>query len=197
MAAPKMSRSDRMVTPTFRASYANFFTPRAQQEGKEAKYSVLMLFPKTEDITHLKAAAKAVLLAQFGANAAEQVKAGRIKWPFRDGDTDYTGDAPSPEKKGHIFVNCSAKTKPQIVGPSRLPITDPEEIGSGDYCRASITFFAYEQSGNRGVGVGLGNVQLVRRGERLAGGPAAVDEFSALEALPEGESVAAGDFGDL
>ncbi len=64
----------------------------------------------------------------------------------------------------------------------RIPITDPLELYSGCYVRASINFFAFNTNGNKGVAAGLGNIQKWAEGEPLNGRVRAEDEFEALDA---------------
>ena len=46
---------------------------------------------------------------------------------------------------------------------------------SGCYGRASINFYPYSVNGNKGVGVGLNNVQKLTDGERLGGSRATAE----------------------
>lgn len=62
------------------------------------------------------------------------------------------------------------KNPPQIVDAHVAPILDRGEIYSGCYARVSINFYAFNTYGNRGVVVGLGNIQKIRDGEPLSGG---------------------------
>ncbi|MEG1575014.1 MAG: DUF2815 family protein [Bacteroidales bacterium] len=62
-----------------------------------------------------------------------------------------------------------------------LSITDPPELYSGCYARASINFYPFNTNGNRGVAAGLGNVQKWADGEPLNGRVRAEDEFGALD----------------
>ena len=78
-------------------------------------------------------------------------------------------------------MNSSSNNKPgggrcEAGGPP-VPIFDPDEFFSGCYGRADINFFPYNQAGNRGVGVGLNNLMLVKEGERLDGRQKAEDAF--------------------
>ena len=79
-----------------------------------------------------------------------------------------------------MFVNATSKDAPQIVDRKVQPILDPMECGSGDYCNVSVNFYAFNANGNRGVAAGLGNVQLVRNGERLAGKASAASDFAEM-----------------
>ncbi|WP_420376547.1 ssDNA-binding protein, partial [Pollutimonas sp. H1-120] len=48
------------------------------------------------------------------------------------------------------------------------------------YGRATVTFYAFNTNGNKGVACGLGNLQLIRDGEPLGGRASAADEFTAF-----------------
>ena len=63
------------------------------------------------------------------------------------------------------------------------------ECGSGDYCNVSVNFYAYNANGNRGVAAGLGNIQKVKDGERLAGKASASADFTEVEGDDDGESI--------
>ena len=55
---------------------------------------------------------------------------------------------------------------------------DKEEFYSGCYGRASINFYAFNVSGNKGIAAGLNNLQKLEDGERLSGGSSAEEDFS-------------------
>jgi hypothetical protein len=194
----KMPSSERVITGEGRASYAFVFTPSKNQRDED-KYRLVLLLPKanTEEIKRLKAIALQVGIEAFGPTFAELVKAGRIRWPFRDGDLEKPGD---PNYSGHVFLgaNQSADKKPQVLAPDgKTLLESPEQFGSGDYCRISGRFFAYENSGNKGVSFSLGNVQLTRKGERLDNRVEARTEFDAIpgaESFTPGGTTAADDF---
>ena len=63
-------------------------------------------------------------------------------------------------------------------------ITDHAEVYSGCKVRATLSVFAYEKAGNRGVSFGLNNVQKLDDGERLDGRLKAEDDFGAIEDKP-------------
>lgn len=170
--------STKIVTGKTRLSYVNLLVPRAQEEGKEPKYSVCILIPKSD--TKTVAAINAAIAAAKEAGKASwggKVPPG-LKTPLRDGDTERDG----PEYAGHWFINASSKRKPQIVDNNVQPILEAGEIYSGMYARVSINFYAYNTAGNRGVAAGLNNVQKVADGAPLGSAAArAEDEFSAVE----------------
>ena len=85
------------------------------------------------------------------------------------------------ECKGHWVLTASTKQKPQVVGIDNINAElAPQDIYSGMYGRVTLRFFGYSQSGNRGVGCGLGNVLKTREGEPLSGGASAAADFAGI-----------------
>jgi hypothetical protein len=68
-----------------------------------------------------------------------------------------------------------------LVDKNRQPIIDQEELYSGCYGHASITFFAFNTSGNKGVACGLNHLMKVKDGESLGGRSTAENDFADLE----------------
>ncbi len=167
-------------TPEFRAAFAYVFKPRAAMDPTQpAKYSIVMLFPKSADLSALKKAAEAAVFAKWGDKIPKN-----LKNPFRDGaeKEDLDGYA------GHIFITASSKMRPGVVDGQLNPIS--EESGafySGCYCKATINAFAYDVNGNRGVSFGLNNIQKTRDGEPFSGRRKAEDEFESIESDSQAE----------
>ena len=61
------------------------------------------------------------------------------------------------------------------------PVIDPSELYSGIVGRASISFYAYNSNGNRGIACGLNNLQKLADGTPLGGRSRAEDDFAGLE----------------
>ena len=79
------------------------------------------------------------------------------------------------------MFTASSKQRPNVVDLNLQPILNATEIYSGMYANVGVTFFAYNAPQNKGIGVGLENVQKVADGEPLGGGRAAVeDDFQAV-----------------
>ena len=97
--------------------------------------------------------------------------------PLRDGDTERDDEAYADS----YFVNANSQTPPQIVDQNVNPIMDRSEIYSGVYARVSISFYAFNSNGNKGVACGLGNIQKVRDGQPLGNRSSAEDDFTAIE----------------
>lgn len=163
----------RCMTPIFRASYANVFEPRAAGEDGEARFSISMIFPKDTDLSEMKACAKEAIKAKWGDKPPKN-----LHLPFRDGDEDREDD---PAYENSIFVNASSKNKPGLVDAKVKPILDEDEFYSGCYARATVNFFAFDKNGNRGVGVGLNNIQKIKDGDRLDSRKSAEADFEGME----------------
>lgn len=176
MSATKTPVPTKVVTGKVRLSYVNVFEPRAQEAGKEPKYSVCVLIPKSDTATVAKIKAAVEAAKQAGAPMwGGKVPAG-LKMPLRDGDTERD----SAEYKGHWFINASSKQRPNVVDAAVNPVLDQSEVYSGCYGRVSLNFYPFNQQGNRGVGAGLQNVQKIAEGEPLSGRSRAEDDFSAV-----------------
>lgn len=161
-----------------RFSYAHIFEPDSIN-GSEPKYSVSCIIDKndTETIAKIK---KAVETAKEEGKGKWGGKIpANLKLPLRDGDIDRPDDE---AYAGSYFLNANSRQAPQVVDNRVQPILDQSEVYSGCYGRVSVTFYAYNSNGNKGVAAGLGNVQKLRDGEPLGSRVNATDEFDAVEA---------------
>lgn len=166
--------STKVITGLVRFSYVNIFRSRAFREGQDAKYSICLLIPKTDKVTLGKiqqamdeAIAQGVS-AKWGGKTPKN-----LHLPLRDGDDERADEA--PEYEGMMFLNANSNQKPGIIDKDRNEILDPDEVYSGSWGRASINFFPYDSNGNRGVGVGLNNIQKIKDGERLGAARASAE----------------------
>lgn len=164
----------KVITGKVRFSYANVFEPKKDDEGNE-KYSVSILIDKSDKKT-LNAIERAVENAKkAGASKFGGKIPGNLKLPLRDGDTDREDDE---VYAGKMFVNANAKTKPGLVDKKGRPIIDSTEFYSGCYGYASISFYAFNSKGNKGIACGLNNIMKTEDGEPLGGRSKAEDDFA-------------------
>ena len=171
----RRSMATKVVTNKVRFSYVNIFRSRAFRDGQDAKYSICLLIPK-EDKAGIAKIKKAIEEAkQDGISSKWGGKTPKnLHLPLRDGDEERADEA--PEYEGMYFLNANSNTKPGIVDKDLNEILDPDEVYSGCWGRASINFFPYDSNGNRGVGVGLNNIQKLKDGERLGGSRASAED---------------------
>lgn len=168
----------KVVTGLVRLSYVQIFSKRSFTEGTDAKYSLCVLVPKkdTKTLKKIQAAVKAA--AEEGISTKfNGKKPSNMHMPLRDGDEERADEA--PEYKGMYFFNCKSDRKPGIVDKDRNEILDPDEVYSGCWGRVSVNFYPYSVNGNKGVAVGLNNVQKLKDDQRLGGAAAsAEDDFN-------------------
>jgi hypothetical protein len=178
------------VTPPGILSYPALFTPRAPMPGStqtDPRFQAsLILSPetfKTPSFRELVALIESAAREKFGAKIAMNA----LRLPLRKCAEKESMAAVDPNG---AFFACWSKTRPQVIGPDFAPIADPAAVWAGQTVRLSVQPFAYEQSGNRGVSLGLRNVQILRTdGPRLDGRASAEADFENVP-LPEGFAAA-------
>lgn len=178
----KLKNETTVVTGKVRLSYANIFEPKSIN-GSDPKYSVSILIDKddkdtinaiNEALENVKTRDKSKL-----ANKAGKIPA-NLKLPLRDGDEDRPDDE---AYENCFFINANSKNAPAVVGTERDKATGKaiqlyeDDVYSGCYARVSVNFYGFNTNGNIGIACGLGNIQKIADGERLAGGSSAEDDF--------------------
>ena len=179
----KINNPMKVITgPDTRWSYANVWEPKSINGGTP-KYSVSLIIPKsdTKTIAKIEAAIEAAYKegeAKLKGNGKSVPALSVIKTPLRDGDMERPDD---PAYANAYFVNANATSAPGIVDADRNPILTRFEVYSGVYGRASISFYAFNSSGNKGIACGLNNLQKIRDGEPLGGKASAESDFASDE----------------
>lgn len=178
--------STKVKTGKVRFGYVNAFTPRAQGDEKDEKYSVMIIIDKKDKVTlsALKDAVEAAKEVGKEKSWGGKIPA-KLTLPLRDGDEEKPD---SPELAGKYFLNAKSKNKPgvvKIVNGSVTPIEDPAEFYSGCFGKAVFNLYPYSFNGNRGVGVGLNNLLFLEHGEPLAGGASAQEDFADEEGVED------------
>ncbi len=176
----KVNNPMKVITgPDTRWSYANVWEPKSINGGTP-KYSVSLIIPKsdTKTVAKLKAAIEAAYHegeSKLKGNGKTVPPLAALKTPLRDGDTERPDD---DAYANAYFINANATTAPGIVDADRNPILTRSEVYSGVYGRASISFYAFNSNGNKGIACGLNNLQKVRDGEPLGGKASAESDFA-------------------
>lgn len=165
-----------------RWSYANVWEPKSINNG-EPKYSVSLIIPKSDvkTVQKVKAAINAAYKegeAKLKGNGKSVPLLASIKTPLRDGDTERPDDEAYANA---YFINANSATAPGVVDASCNPILERSEVYSGVYGRASISFYAFNSNGNKGIACGLNNLQKLRDGESLGGKGSAEADFATEE----------------
>jgi hypothetical protein len=162
-----------------RWSYTSVWEPKSINGGAP-KYSVSLIIPKSDKATvqKVKAAIEAAYKegeAKLKGNGKSAPPLASLKTPLRDGDIDRPDD---PAYENAFFINANSATAPGIVDAQCNPVLNRSDVYSGVYGRASITFYAFNSNGNRGIACGLNNLQVMRDGEPLGGRASAESDFA-------------------
>jgi hypothetical protein len=165
----------KVTTPKFRVSFPTVFEARENPLNGKMEYSIVMLFDKDSvDLSQLKKAAHDVALEKFG----DKLPTLKLRSPFRDGDEEKPE---RPEFKNQIFMTVKSTQRPGVVDEAVQPILDQSQFYAGCYARATISAFAYDRMGNKGVSFGLINLQKMNDGEPLTNRISAEDDFAPIK----------------
>jgi hypothetical protein len=176
-----------VLTGKVRLSYVHLFTPYANQQGGEPKYSTTILVPKTDIGVKQRIDAAINAAIQEGVSTKwNGVRPPVLAIPIYDGDGVRPSDGMpfGEECKGHFVFTASSKLAPEIVDLSMQRILNQTEIYSGIYARVSVRFFPYASNGKKGIGCGLGPVQKIQDGEPLGSRVSAAVAFGSAPAQP-------------
>ena len=173
-----MQNKTKVVTGEVRLSYANVWEPKSINGGKE-RYSISVIIPKSDQktIEKIEKVVDAAIEEGIGKFGGKKPNKNAIKLPMRDGDIEKEDEAYADA----YFLNANSQTPPQIVDRNVEPILDRSEVYSGVYARVSLNFYAYNVNGNKGIAVGLGNIQKLRDGQPLGNRSNAADDFDAMD----------------
>ena len=168
--------------PDTRWSYVNVWEPKSINGGAP-KYSVSLIIPKsdTKTVAKIKAAIEAAYNegeAKLRGNSKSAPPLAAIKTPLRDGDIERPDD---PAYTNAYFINANATSAPGIVDANCNPVLTRSEVYSGVYGRASISLYAFNSNGNKGIACSLNNLQKLRDGEPLGGKASAESDFATAE----------------
>lgn len=182
----------KVMTPKFRVSYPSVFKPKKNDLNGQDEFSLVALFEKGADLSQLQKACDAAAEEKWGKDKKKWPA--NMRKPFRNqGEKKKVDEAtgkeylPEPLVDGAVYMNLKSRQRPQIVDQQVQPIIDETEFYPGCWARATINFYPYDQKGNKGVGVGLLNLQKVADGESLSSRSKAEDDFApvAVESTDE------------
>lgn len=187
-----------LMTPEAMLGFHDLFTAKAIEVGKDPTFNCTLLFSpevqQTPEFAAMKAAAAKAAQTKFATQiAADPAFANSLRNPFRkcEEKPKYYADL----GPGWLYINCSTKQRPGVIkieGSGWAPIVDENHVYSGCFVKVTVSPYAYDQMGNRGVSFGLGNVLKVRDGERRGGRPSAADDFAGyIKANPAAASAPA------
>lgn len=189
-----------ILTPVFRVSYPNVMKPKMNDLSKKMEYSLEALFPLDADLSALKLAAKAAIVEKWGEDQAKWPKGLRNpikKQGDRVKEVDGKSILPEPYVDGAFYLSLKSTQKPGLVNEMVEDIIDSSEFYAGCFARATVSVYAYDQAGNRGVGFGLMNIQKVKDGDPLGSRTRAQDDFAPVTASASAKGKNPQSAGDL
>ena len=166
-----------LVTPYGTLSFPNLFEARAvPNTNQEPQFSTILVF---DEQAQKKPEYKALLDAI--STVADE------KWPRKSDQKNLRMPIRKTDEKdslsnfpaGSTFINIKSKNAPGIVDRNRNEILTKAEVWAGQLARAFVRPYAYDVSGNKGVALGLENVQIVKSDmPRIDGRKSAAESFT-------------------
>ena len=175
-----------ILSENTRWSYVSIWEPKSIN-GEEPKFSITLIIKKgSPDMEVIGNTIKEVYRNNSSILTGTDgtlPPLNTLKTPVRDGDVDKADD---PDFAGCYYINAYSKFKPGIVDEDLNTITDRNQVYSGCYGRASISFYAYNNGESCGIGCSLNHLQKVRDGEKMGSTAvsSAAEEFKAFAKTP-------------
>ena len=188
-----------VLTPEFRVSYANVFKAQKNTLNDKLEYSVVAIFPVGTDLSALKRLAAEMLTEKWGADQAKwpanmrnPFRKCRERWKMVEGKEVKPDGYEDGEAVFITLKQDAERGRPQVVDQNVQDIIEPRDFYSGCWARASVSAYAYDQKGNRGVGFGLRNLQKVKDDKPFGTtNTRAADDFKPIAGAPAGAGAAA------
>lgn len=162
------------LTPTGTLSFVNIHEPRPVVEGGTPRYSVNLIFDeaaqRTPEFAKLQEAISQCINDKWGKKVPAN-----LRMPLRDGaekEGTYAG-----YRKGTVFINPWSKEKPGVVDRQKNDVIDLRSLYAGMLGRANVRPFAYDTGSNKGVGLLIDSLQIVKDGPRIDGKASAASSF--------------------
>jgi len=176
-----------IMTPVGYLYFPNLFEARGNKQvpTQAARFGAMLLLDKTgtgsQQYQTLRQGVFDALVAKFGAaKANDKAFLAQCRLPFRQAsEKTYSGFA-----DGEIFIApwAAADQKPGVVDLQGNNILDKQSVFMGQLARFTVRPFGYDTNGNKGVGLFLEHVQIVKADmPRRDGGVSAEDAFKAAD----------------
>ena len=180
-----------ILTPKGMVSHPHLDQASEYKKGDgRPTYSVTLVFePKVQTTEKYKALLRMlvkVATVEFGPDAAQLIRDGKIRLPFRPNPFDPADELPKEYPEGSRYVRCGRKEKwgkPGLANWNK-DVIDAKDLYPGSFALAHVTVFPWANKGRKGLSLGLNHVQKLDDGERLDSGSriALTDAFDKHEA---------------
>lgn len=151
----------KLVTSKVIFHYPRVFEPHAYNKESTPRYSLILVFPKSEKEL-IDTISEKMQTAYDLAEEMYHIDKENMKFmasPLRDGDNDYNADI---METGNYFIRATSYAKPDIVDENCNPIYDPSKVFDGVYGRAIIYFKPYKMNDRIGLSCQLISLQVFK-----------------------------------
>lgn len=169
-----------VITPIFRVSFPQVFTPKAFEDNEKKSFQIDMIFDEADlKLPYNGKKIQTVSMKKAVLNAkVDQWGEDKSQWPtftypvFKDGNERTNDEGVIYQGyEGKIYVTAKANEdkKPRILDKYGKVITDEAEIYGGCYARAQLLARPYASGKNQGVSFKL--LQLIKQkdGDKFGG----------------------------
>lgn len=166
-------------------SYCNVWKPGKTPQGT-LRYSCACLFPEEDKALEKKVneAIQEAISTSLEKNKFPKSALPILKKPLRNGTTEFETGQRGEEYNGMLYFNCGNEEQPEIVDTNLDPVMDEKEVYSGVWAYVDVSFFGFNQSGNKGIGVSLNSIMKFKDDKRIDGRKSAKQAFGGLK-LPD------------
>lgn len=163
-----MAKNER-ITVKARIDFPNIWTPKKIMNQGTPVYSATIIIPKDRKALCDKIGEICNHLMETDSRLNGQ---NFVRFPLIDGDGMNSEGRPYPEHyHGCFILRAKSNYQPHVFeyddisGLYRELDDDDEHVFAGMEALVDISFFAYAVGGNRGIGVGLGDMCITGEGE--------------------------------
>lgn len=167
-------------------SYVALLEPKEDLSGNGVYSIDAIISPEEEDqLDALRANIEQVAIEKFGPKASAMLKSGKLNSPLRFAEDSTAEFTNKPPYEGNYFIKLKTKAEyssPKVVGKNpREIITDPDDCYSGCTFNLIGKLYAYDTSGQKGVGAIIQAAQVISKGPRLDSGVDPATEFDFID----------------
>jgi hypothetical protein len=164
-----------IFTPFGKLSFVHLFVARPPMDGKgDPRFSTNLIIPAKQQQTQAYRDFSAAIVDCAKDFFGDKVDLKKLRLPLRKGsERDYEGYT-----EDAVFIAPWSKMKPGVVDRDGNDIIIPDDVWAGQIARLTVRPFGYDNSGNRGIALGLSHVQIaIKDAPRLDGRKSAADTF--------------------
>lgn len=183
----KLKLKTQVVTNAVRLSYVNLFEPGAPDSMNPGKYTVSLIISKNDkdSLSVIKQAVKNCYEEHKG-DTLKGVDFSKCQNVLHDGDQEKPSDTAYANS---YYLSAKANKKPNMYNIDGTMITDPNDLYSGCWGKAIVTFYAYNKGANKGIACAIDGVKKVKDDEPLSGSVVQASDFDDDDNLTDWEDI--------